>query len=184
MPREEGWYFLQAGRYLERAEKTARALDVHYRLLSAEDDSGREDDWQDRHDWITVLRSMSAYEAYYRVSSSAVRADRVVALLALSPVVPRSIRFAVARVDAALDHITDDATAYNGSEPTRTPASEARRAVGRLHAELEYQRIEDVMRTGLHAWLLGVQGRCWEIGEHVEREYFAHRPLTAEEVVA
>ena len=79
MPREEGWYFLQAGKFLERAEKTARALDVNYRLLVGADAGGRP-----RARWPTppatwhrgpaVLRSLSAYEAYHRVYRSARRA--------------------------------------------------------------------------------------------------------------
>jgi uncharacterized alpha-E superfamily protein len=91
----------------------------------------------------------------------------------------------VAQVDAALEHITDDAPAYDGSLPTASSAetSEARRSVGRLHGELAYQRFDDVVDQGIHAYLVDVQRQCYRVGECVEDEFFAHRPLTAAEVL-
>jgi uncharacterized alpha-E superfamily protein len=101
-------------------------------------------------------------------------------------VLPRSIRFSVAAVEEALRHITDDAPSYNGSEPMpgATIDSNARREIGRLHAELAYQRLGDLFDQGLHRSLLEVQRRCYLIGEAVEYEYFAHQPLTAQEMMA
>ncbi len=231
MPREEGWYFLQAGKFLERAEKTARALDVQYRLLAPDratqavaagrdegaaghEDRGDQaggagDAWPgesdatrangrgphgrgdprgeshvDGHAWITLLRSLSSYEAYFRISSTGIRPAAVVEMLALSPVVPRSIRFAIGKVDTALAHITDDAIAYNGSELLGPSApSEARRAAGRLHSALAYQRIGEVFERGVHDYLLDLQRQCYAIGELIEEEFFAHRPLTAQDVL-
>ena len=218
MPREEGWYFLQAGKFLERAEKTARALDVKYHLLVADAAPGAPvagpgfaaaaaglsladgvpGDW---HQWIAVLRSLSAYEAYHKLYRSAVRPRAVIEMLMLSPVFPRSIRFSIGEVDAALARIT----AYTGIEqhdlraeewatapysPLSTQHSvlstrhEAQRAVGRLYNELAYQRVEEVFATGLHAYLVDVQRQCYQIGEHIQAQYFAHRVLKAEEVVA
>jgi uncharacterized alpha-E superfamily protein len=108
----------------------------------------------------------------------------VIELLTLSPVVPRSIRYAVARVDTALDHVAEEALAYSGSEASRDGrGSEARREIGRLHGELAYQRLEDVLRVGVHDWLRDLQRRCYLVGDCMEQEFFAHRPLTAEEVL-
>ncbi len=187
MPREEGWYFLQAGKFLERAEKTARALDVKYRLLTEDEPDGAQsgdDVARDSHQWISVLRSLSAYETYYRVSSSGVRPRSVVEMLILNPVVPRSVRFAVAKVEVALEHITEDAAGYNGTEQgtTQARAGEARRTIGRLDAELAYRRIGEIFDQGLRDYLVDVQRQCYEVGEHIHEEFFAHRPLTAEEI--
>ena len=191
MPREEGWYFLQAGKFLERAEWTARVLDVNYRLLVGED-TERGDRAalasadSDVQPWATLLRSLSAYESYHRISSVGIQPGGVIELLTLSPVLPRSIRFSVAAVEGALRHISDDAPSYNGSEPMpgATIESNARREIGRLHAELAYQRLNDLFDQGLHRSLLEVQRRCYRIGEAVEYEYFAHQPLTAQEMMA
>jgi uncharacterized alpha-E superfamily protein len=189
MPREEGWCFLQAGKFLERAEKTARALDVNHRLLVGEEAPGAEpraaaEPAPDPRPWANVLRSLSAYEAYYRVSSTGVQSSGVIELLTLSAVIPRSIRFAIARIEEALEHITEEAPTYNGSEwLSGGGTNEARRAVGRLHGELAYQRVDDLFAHGLHAYLLEVQRRCYVIGELMEEEFFAHRALSAQETV-
>lgn len=191
MPREEGWYFLQAGKFLERAEWTARALDVNYRQLLG--DEAHPDERialasvaADPQPWATLLRSLSAYESYHRISTTGIHPNGVIELLMLSPVLPRSIRFSIGQVELALRHVTDEAPGYNGSEPMPGAAieSDARREIGRLHAEFAYQRLEDLLDHGLHRSLLGVQRRCYLIGELVEDEFFAHQPLTAREVLA
>ena len=67
----------------------------------------------------------------------------------------------------ALRHITEEAPSYNGSEPMPGAAfeSNARREIGRLHAELAYQRLNDLFDQGLHRSLLEVQRRCYRIGD-------------------
>ena len=106
-------------------------------------------------------------------------------VLTLSEVLPRSIRFSIGMVEEALAHISEEAPSYNGSEPMpgSTGESEARREVGRLHAEFAYQRLDDLLDRGIHASLLEIQRRCYRIGDLVEHEFFAHRPLTAQEAM-
>jgi uncharacterized alpha-E superfamily protein len=192
MPREEGWYFLQAGKFLERAEWTARTLDVNYRLLVAAADEGLDRRAlaaaaaQDVQPWGMLLRSLSAYESYHRIESRGIQPIAVIDLLILSPVLPRSIRFSIGQVDAALAHISERAPTYNGSEPMpgASTESEARREVGRLHAEFAFQRLDDLLDRGLHTSLLDLQRRCYRIGDRIDDEFFAHRPLTAQEAMA
>ena len=191
MPREEGWYFLQAGKFLERAEWTARTLDVNYRLLVG-DNAESGDRFalaaaaDDPQPWATLLRSLSAYESYHRIESRGVQPSAVIELLTLSPVLPRSIRFSIGQVDAALAHISEQAPTHNGSEPMPGSAteSETRREVGRLHAEFAYQRLDDLLDRGLHVSLLDIQRRCYRVGDRIEDEFFAHPPLTAQEMMA
>jgi uncharacterized alpha-E superfamily protein len=205
MPREEGWYFLQAGKFLERAEKTARALDVKYHLLAADaaamagGDGGRgaalasdgiPGDW---HQWLAVLRSLSAYEAYHKIYRSAVRPRGVIELLTLSPIFPRSIRFSIGEVAGALAQIA----VHQAGPPTELaagarpwpalapgPGEEAERAVGKLRGTLAYQRVEEIFAAGLREYLLGIQRQCYQIGELIEAQYFAHRAMRVEEVLA
>jgi uncharacterized alpha-E superfamily protein len=209
MPREEGWYFLQAGKFLERAEKTARALDVKYHLLVADKDTGlRESDSLlsphssllspipgDWDQWLAVLRSLSAYEAYHKIYRSTVRPRSVVEMLTLSPIFPRSIRFAIGEVESALAHIaiglrtedvglSGDMASLSPTSSVLSPSQEAERAVGRLHSALAYQRVEDVFAVDLHDYLLDIQRQCFQIGEHIQAQYFAPRILRAEEVLA
>lgn len=206
MPREEGWYFLQAGKFLERAEKTARALDVKYHLLVADAAPGAPvlgpgftaaadelavadgvpGDW---HQWIAVLRSLSAYEAYHKLYRSGVRPPAVIEMLTLSPVFPRSIRFALGQVDAALARIesaNERASGAYGESPGARAApgamNDAERAVGRLHSLLTYQRIDDIFVAGLHNYLFDVQQQCYRIGEAIQAQYFSNQVMLAAEV--
>ena len=209
MPREEGWYFLQAGKFLERAEKTARALDVKYHLLVADASpdapvfgpgfdaaaaemasEGVPGNW---HQWLAVLRSLSAYEAYHKLYRSAVRPRTVVEMLTLSPIFPRSIRFAIGEVEAALARIaatrgyeasSEPGDAFHLPRPIAGGDDDASRLVGRLHGHLAYGLVDEIFATGLHAYLLDVQRRCYQIGEQIQAQYFAPRILRLEEVVA
>lgn len=193
MPREEGWYFLQAGKFLERAEFTARTLDVNYRLLAGVGvEAGSSDGLalsvaaDDIQPWAALLHSLSAYESYHRIQRKGIQPQAVIELLTLSPVLPRSIRFSIGQVDAALAHITEQAPGYNGSElmPGSSPDSEARREVGRLHGDFAYLRLVDLLDQGVHPALVSIQRRCYRIGDRIEDEFFAHRPLTAREAMA
>ena len=208
MPREEGWHFLQAGKFLERAEKTARALDVKYHLLVADavphapvagpgfDDAAAritDDVPGEWHQWQAVLRSLSAYEAYHKLYRAAVKPRDVVEMLTLSPVFPRSILFSIGEVDDALARIS----AYRTYDPEhRTIAiaaplmpipsggSEAERAAGILRSRLAYGKVEEIFEVGLHQYLLDLQRACFRLGEHIQAEYFAPRVLRPEDVVA
>ncbi|MGC4192494.1 MAG: alpha-E domain-containing protein [Thermomicrobiales bacterium] len=211
MPREEGWHFLQAGKFLERAEKTARALDVKVRLLMTEALMAEQGDWTgltvpapavaqyvalqdvpgDPHQWLAVLRSMSAYEAYHKLYRSAVRPRSVIEMLAFSPVFPRSIRFSIGEVQGALSAIAASRVAESssfGDIATVRLASyrvaEAERAVGWLDSQLAFANIDEVLSAGLHPYLLDLERRCYQIGEHIQRQYFAPRVLRAEELFA
>lgn len=207
MPREEGWYFLQAGKFLERAEKTARALDVKYHLLVADVaptapvagpgfvaaaaglpiTEGAPGDW---HQWLAVLRSLSAYEAYHKIYRSGVRPRAVIEMLVLSPIFPRSIRFSMGQVEEALAHISaeyqtpPDYDAFGAQYSALTSTSEAMRAVGKMYSALAYQRVEDLFAAGLHEQLMELEQQCFRIGERIQEHYFAHRVMRAEEFVA
>ena len=68
--------------------------------------------------------------------------------------------------------------------PGSESESEARREAGRLHADLAYLRLEDLVDQGLHRAFTDLQRRCYGIGELIDEEFFAHRPLTAWEAMA
>jgi uncharacterized alpha-E superfamily protein len=164
LPRDEGWHFLQAGRALERAEMTARIVDVEYQKLYEGLAAGSQ---PDNHQWMAVLQSVAAYEIYRREYHSRIEPERVAELLILHPQHPRSIRFSIATLQQSL-------RAISGSGPD-SYANEAERLTGKLHETLMYDRIEEIFARGLHAFLVDLQKTCRAIGEHVARTYFYYK---------
>lgn len=161
MPRNEGWHFLQAGRALERAETTARIVDVEYHKLLESSSLMAQ---PDNHQWMAVLKSVAAYEIYRREYHSRIDPEKVAELLILHPKHPRSIRFNVHLLQSSLRSIS--------GASSHTYASEAERLTGKLHDTLVYDRIEDIFARGLHGFLVDLQKTCRLIGDNIARKYF------------
>ena len=118
----EGWQYLQAGCFLERAASTATLLDAF--LV---DQGGEAPAALDQADWVALLRSCSALEGYCRRYTADVRPERVTEFLLLDAECPRSIRFAATKLEAALA----------GDRPVHRPAERRpRRAVVRTAARV------------------------------------------------
>jgi uncharacterized alpha-E superfamily protein len=160
LTRDEGWHFIQLGRYLERAEKVLRVLDSRAALLDTADAADLP--IASLH-WAAVLRNCAAYEAYRRLSMSRVEPERVVEFLLVSPDFPHSVRFCLARVVESLAEIA-------GRSADRCD-DEASRTVGRLLAELVYLEPSTLDDGRLHAFLDDALARCARIGPFLQREY-------------
>jgi uncharacterized alpha-E superfamily protein len=157
----EGWDFLQVGKFIERADNSSRILDLKYHILlpSGERVGGNVDTVQ----WQAVLRSCSAFEAYRKVHIGQVTPWSVAEFIILHDQFPRSIRFCVDALDFALHRISGSNRGHF--------ANEAERLSGRLRSELNYMTIGEVFRMGLHEWLDSTQGRLIEIGNAMHRQY-------------
>lgn len=161
MTHGEGWQFLQAGKFLERADSTSRVLDMKYHILlpSGEPVGGDVDSIQ----WMAVLRSCSAMEAYLKISHGQVTSWGVVEFLILHATFPRSLRFCIDRLDMALHRIS-------GCEHTHF-SNEAERLCGRLRSNLNYTNIEGIFSTGLHQYLDQSQLHLIEINDALVKTY-------------
>ncbi|MDR3764120.1 MAG: alpha-E domain-containing protein [Acidobacteriota bacterium] len=166
VPHDEGWQFLRLGCHLERAEMTARLVDVQYQyLLDAPLLSGP----PDNHQWMAVLKSVGAYEAYHRKHYSQIEPEHVAEMLILHPQHPRSIRFSVNEVQEGL-------RALSNSQPG-SYSNEAERQTGKLLDRLRYDRIDEIFQHGLHSYLNELLGSCLHIGEHIARSYFYYKAI-------
>jgi uncharacterized alpha-E superfamily protein len=161
MTHGEGWDFIRIGKLLERADCTSRILDVKYHILlpSGEKVGGNVDTIQ----WMSVLKSCSALEAYRKIYVGQVAPWRVAEFLITHAAFPRSIRFSVDCFDAALHHIS-------GSSETRY-ANEAERLSGRLRSDLDYITIGDIFKFGLHEYLESIQERLVEVSNAMQASY-------------
>lgn len=155
--RNEGWEFIQFGKYLERADKTTRILDVKYHILlpSATDVGGALDTAQ----WQAVLRSASALEAYRRYYVREILPWKAAEFLIVSDSFPRSIHYCVGQVEEFLRRIL--------GETGVRPRSDAARAARRLLADLQSLTITEVLQQGLHEFLMDIQATLARIGDDV-----------------
>jgi uncharacterized alpha-E superfamily protein len=155
--RSEGWEFIQFGKYVERANKTARILDVKYHILlpNAADVGGALDTAQ----WQAVLRSASALEAYRRFYVSEILPWKAAEFLILADSFPRSIHFCVAQIDEFLRRIL--------GETGLRPRTEAARISRRLLANLQSLTIDEVLKEGLHEFLEETAATLDRISEEV-----------------
>jgi uncharacterized alpha-E superfamily protein len=167
MTHAEGWDFIRIGRLLERADCTSRILDVKYHILlpSGEKVGGNVDTIQ----WMSVLKSCSALEAYRKVYVGQVAPWKVAEFIITHSAFPRSIRFSVDCFDAALHHIS-------GSNESKY-ANEAERLSGRLRSDLDYVTIGDIFKFGLHEYLEQIQERLVEISDAMHSSYCAETTL-------
>jgi uncharacterized alpha-E superfamily protein len=164
LPHDEGWRFLQLGCYLERAEMTTRLVDVQYQyLLESSHSVGQADNYQ----WMAVLKSVGAYEAYHRKYYSQIQPEQVAEMLILHPQHPRSIHFSINEVQFGL-------RALSGTAPG-SYSNEAERLTGRVLERLRYDKIEEIFERGLHAYLSDLLETCLAIGENIARSYFYYK---------
>lgn len=168
MTHNEGWHFGQIGRLIERADKTARILDVKYFILlpSVKDIGGTLDQLQ----WMALLKSASAYEMYRKRGQHRIEPTEIAAFLILDQEFPRSVRSCITRAEQSLHHITDT--------PVGTWRTPVERVLGRLRTDLDYLTIEDIVHTGLHEFLDGLQSRMNDVGEKIFETFFALEPLS------
>ncbi len=163
--RTTAWQFFQLGRFLERADKTSRLLDVKYFMLlpSAGDVGSPYDTLQ----WAAVLRSASAYQMY-RKSKGRIEPERVVEYLLFDPMFPRSVRFCLTQVVELLHRISN--TALSGySNP-------AERLAGLLQSRFTYTTVGEVLLSGMHEFLDSLQADLNAVGSAIFDTYFAIQP--------
>ncbi|MFB2935201.1 alpha-E domain-containing protein [Aerosakkonemataceae cyanobacterium BLCC-F154] len=167
MSHNEGWHFGRIGRFLERADKTARILDVKYFVLlpSVKDVGSTLDELQ----WIALLRSASAYEMYRKRGEHRITPFGIADFLILDREFPRSIRFCIIHAERSLNAIT--------GIPSGNWTNAAERSLGRLRSELDYITTEDIIQNGLHEYLTHLLQQIYGVGNNIFETFFALKPI-------
>lgn len=160
MLRTDTYYFIRLGTFIERADNTARILDVKYHfLLPSHSGVGG---MLDYYHWTSILQAFSAVRAYHHVYKSEVKPRNVGDLLILSPLMPRSLRACYTEIVAALDNL---AWAYEGAR------GEPHRLAGALYARLQYGRVDDIFQRGLHEYLTDMIDETAVLGAEIQAYY-------------
>jgi uncharacterized alpha-E superfamily protein len=158
----EGWWFTQVGKFIERADKTSRILDVRYQTLP-EHGLPETISQTEALEWSAILRSCSAWDAYKTIHGAEVHPKLVAEFLLLSQDFPRSVRFCAGELNSALRRIS--------GVPEGRFCNDAEKLAGRLVAELQFSTIEEVFAEGLHIYLDRLQAKLNAIGEAMFNAY-------------
>ncbi len=158
---DEALYFMRLGTFLERADNTARLVDVKFHALQSDffGAASAKDQEYDFYHWSAILRSVSGFEIYRKVYRDVIKPERVAELLILRPDMPRSLH-------ASLNEVLNNLAMVAGES-----ASETLRRAGKLRAELQYGKIDEILATGLHAFLTQFLDRVNELGSFVSKDF-------------
>ena len=182
MLQDEAFHFLRIGSFLERADNTARLLDVKFHAVESEffgptvnqsqgqsqsQSQGQSNDAPDEakdfeydfYHWSAILRSVSGFEVYRKVYRNVIRPEKVAELLILRADMPRSLAACMNEVVANLRMVANE------------QANETLRRAGRLQADLKYGRIDEILATGLHAYLTQFLERVGTLGIGISRDF-------------
>jgi uncharacterized alpha-E superfamily protein len=169
MLQDEALHFLRIGTFLERADNTARLLDVKFQALAGEDyfgpDGSKEQQEVDFYHWSAILRSVSGFEIYRKVYRNVIRPEKVAELLILRPDMPRSLAACMNDAVANLRLVANQ------------HSDETLRRAGRLQSDLRYGRIDEILATGLHAYLTQFLDRVGDLGVGISRDFLV--PMAA-----
>ncbi len=184
MLNDEALYFLRIGMHLERADNTARILDVKFHELDGDASSNGNGQSQSQkqgesrlertrpgalhsefYRWSAILSSVSGLEIYRKVYRDVITPDRVAGLLILHNDMPRSLLASVSAVASDLALVANNRSA------------ETERRAGMLCAELRYGRVEDILHSGLHRFLERFLERINDLGNRISQDFLV--PLSA-----
>jgi uncharacterized alpha-E superfamily protein len=160
MLRNDAFYFTRLGTFLERADNTARILDVKYHVLMPRHEGvGGALDY---YHWQAILRSVSALRSYHWVYQDRLKPWLVAELLLLRPEMPRSLLSCAEQIVRHLELLGET---YGGKR------GECHRIAGELHARLRFGRIQDIFQSGLHEFLTDFVDRSVALGNEVSALY-------------
>ena len=113
----------------------------------------------DFYHWSAVLRSVSGFEVYRKVYRNVIRPEKVAELLILRPDMPRSLAACMHEVVSNLRRVANE------------QSRDTLRLAGRLDADLQYGRIDEILATGLHAYLTQFLERVNALGAGISRDF-------------
>ena len=167
MLQDEAFHFLRIGSFLERADNTARLLDVKFHAVDSEffgaaqaqGQGAAKDVEYDFYHWSAILRSVSGFEVYRKAYRNVILPEKVAELLILRPDMPRSLAACMHEVVGNLKMVANEQSGVT------------LRQAGRLRADLQYGRIDEILATGLHAFLTQFLDRVNTIGVGISRDF-------------
>ena len=158
---DESLRFMRLGTFLERADSTARLVDVKFHAVQSDffGAANAKDQEYDFYHWSAILRSVSGFEIYRKVYRDVISPERVAELLILRSDMPRSVHASMNEVVSNLEVLANDQSV------------ETIRRAGKLRSELQYGVISEILANGLHAFLTQFLDRVNDLGMGISRDF-------------
>lgn len=160
--RDQGWYFYELGRLVERADQTTRMLDIKYTAMLPRD--GEEKRVAELTQWNAILRAAAGYHAFKRRNRASFSAEDVVHFLLRDPSSPRSVLLCVRRAES---HLDDLRRIYGLSR-----AADGIEVAEYLRELVQEKPIGQILALGLHDYLDIVQIHIQELAVAIGRAFF------------
>ena len=151
----EGWQFIQVGRYIERASATANLLNLYHREFWGQ--AGNPAESSEYLEWIGLLRSCTAFEAYCKTYTADLNPDRILEFLLLNPEFPHAVRYSIDCLQTALDAIHGEGGKRRAAPLTRPRPHRA--GLPRGVQPLRTGPLEAQPGAGSRRWQAGGQDR-------------------------
>ena len=160
MNHDEGWQFVQVGRYKERSMSILRLMDTHFLAIAL-----RPPHREDYLDWIALLKSCTAFEAYCNVYTADLLSTNIAEFLLLNSEFPHSLHFSINMMRDALGKI--------GSITQSRRNQQLNRKAGRLQSLLQFSQIDEVTTDGLPDFLQQIKKQCMDIHDTIYQVYIS-----------
>jgi len=163
LTRNEAYYFFTMGKFIERADKTSRFLDIGYFNFKTVSDT-RHVNSQDLLIWAAVLKSVSAFNMY-RQQYKSLKQDNIIEFLVKDRYFPRAICHSIKKAEYALYRIS-------GSRPQNGYRNRAEKSISELNHCIDFTETSEIMGTGLHSFLNDFQIKNNEVDSEIYKVYF------------
>lgn len=162
MLHDEGWYFIQFGRYIERATSLASLMNCHLSVFPLTP-TDQKLDASEYFEWLGMLKSCTAFEAYCKVHNADLRANRIVDFLMFNENFPHAVRFCIEQIQVSLTAIAH-VTAMKKN-------SRVHRLAGRLSSALSFDQVDEIATRGSYAYLNDIRQQCSQIHNALYETY-------------
>ncbi len=163
LTRNEVYYFFILGKFLERADKTSRFLDIGYFNNKSVAES-KISNSQDLIIWSSVLKSVSAFNMY-RQQYKSLKYENIIEFLIKDRNFPRAICHSVKKAEYALYKIS-------GSRPQNGYRNRAEKNISELNHVIDFTETEEIIKIGLHKFLNEFQIKNNKVDSEIFKVYF------------
>ena len=171
MSRGIAYQMIKIGKWLERAEKTARILNIVCEQTRETQLSYK--GGEDYYSWLSALRMLNGYEAYLKVNRPTMDPKTILTFLITDETFPRSIHYNMNHVQSAI------ATLEQAQKVKHSP--ELYFPLQKLHNDFDEMSIQDLNSDDMLEFLNRFQNQCNEIGQIFSKVYYLHEPTGQEQ---